>query len=330
MMRKGDLLYAVEVKRVSEGRSDRLVPVVAQAVLQARRHASAVPGARPLVIVVGKTIPPRVADAVKEFTRTYADDVALGLMDDDGLRAFEGAGLQTVNSPRSHRRRAHAEAKAVDLFSDLNQWLLKVLLAADLAAPHLLNAPVGRYRNATELARAANVSVMTAFRYVDQLRSQRHLHESSPFIRLVRLDELLDRWRAAARVPPVSVRAKWLFAGDKRAQMRRVSEMFKRDVCVRSYAGADALGFGIVRGVPTDFYLRQVPDDLGRTLGLVPAAGSEATVFLATPSAKESVFRGAIEAEGVRSTDVLQVWLEVGHDPTRGPQQAEHLHRKVI
>ncbi len=330
VIRKGKLLYAAEVKRVSEGRSDRLVPLVAQAVLEARHHSAAIPGARPLVVVVGKTIPPRVAEAVKEFTRKYADGVAIGLLDADGLREFEGLGLEAVNRRPSRIRRPHVETKPVDLFSDLNQWLLKVLLAADLASPDLLNAPLGRYRNATELARAARVSVMTAFRFIEQLRSQGHLHESSSFIRLVRLDELLERWRSASRLPMVFVRAKWLFGRERLVEMRRISHSFQGDICARMYAAADVLGYGIVRGVPADFYVRVMPDDLGSTLGLVRATGREGDVSLAIPPARESVFRGATEVDGICATDVLQVWLDVSFDPSRGREQADHLYRKVI
>ena len=37
--RRGDAAYAVEIKAAAEGRSDRLVPLLAQAVLQAQRVA---------------------------------------------------------------------------------------------------------------------------------------------------------------------------------------------------------------------------------------------------------------------------------------------------
>ena len=330
VMRKGGVTYVAEVKRVSEGRSDRLVPLVARAVLQARHHADVFGDAEPLVIVIGRAIPPKTAESVREFMRTYAADVAIGLIDGEGLREFVGPGLEPMNRGRSGIGKAHGLAKRVDLFSDLNQWLLKILLAADLADPRLLNAPSVRYHNATELARAANVSVMTAFRFIEQLRSQRHLHESSPFIRLVRVDELLERWRMTAAVTTVTIRGNWLFASEKQKQISRASQSLGRDICLRSYAAADALGYGIVRGVPTDFYMRTIPHDLARTVGIVRAEGAGGNVVLAVPRTKESVFRGAVDANGIRATDILQVWLDVGHDPARGREQADHLRRKVI
>ena len=45
------------------------------------------------------------------------------------------------------------------IFSDLNQWMLKVLLAPKIPE-RLLAAPRAEYRNVSELAGAANVSTV--------------------------------------------------------------------------------------------------------------------------------------------------------------------------
>jgi hypothetical protein len=81
------------------------------------------------------------------------------------------------------------------LSSDLNQWILKVLLAPELPEA-LLSAPRGQNGNASQLARAANVSVMTAFRFVQQFGREGYMHESAPYLRLVRREDLFSRWQA--------------------------------------------------------------------------------------------------------------------------------------
>ena len=85
---------------------------------------------------------------------------------------------------------------SANLFSDLNQWLLKVLLAP-LVSEDLLEAPRGEYRNASELAEAAQVSVMSAFRFVRQLEQDGFLDDESETLRLVHREELMRRWQAA-------------------------------------------------------------------------------------------------------------------------------------
>jgi hypothetical protein len=329
VVRRGKFVYIVEVKRASEGRADRIIPNISQSVLQVRLYAQKLPKASPLVVLVTQSIRPRVIDQIKAFMRTYAPDVALGLLDSRGLREFSGPGLEKLNRVPSQAKYRFVPLAPVHLFSDLGQWLLKVLLSADVADERLLNAPVRRYRNASDLARGAQVSVMTAFRFIEELKSNGYLHESSDFIRLVRIEELLELWRAAAARPRVSVGARWLFPGEKLSQLRHLSHSLGDQACVASYSAADALGFGIARGVAIQFYVRRLPGDIDRS-ALVLAEGLEAQVFLRVPSVKESVFRGSVMSEGLRSCDVLQAWLDVSHDASRGGEQAEHLYRQVI
>ena len=47
--------------------------------------------------------------------------------------------------------------ESAPLFSDLNQWMLKILLAPPLIPEGFLLAPRERYRNASQLAEAAGV-----------------------------------------------------------------------------------------------------------------------------------------------------------------------------
>ena len=329
VVRRGKFVYLVEVKRASEGRADRIIPNISQAVLQVRLYAQKLPKASPLVVLITQSIRPRVVEQVKAFMRTYAPDVALGLLDSRGLREFLGPGLEKLNRAPSQAEYRFVPSAPVHLFSDLGQWLLKVLLSADIADERLLNAPIRRYRNASDLARGAQVSVMTAFRFVEELKVNGYLHESSDFIRLVRIEELMELWRAAAGRPRMSVGARWLFPGEKLSQLRYLSHSLGDQACVASYSAADALGFGIARGVAIQFYVRRLPGDMDRS-GLVLAEGLEAQVFLRVPSVKESVFRGSVMSEGLRSCDVLQAWLDVGQDASRGDEQAQHLYRQVI
>jgi hypothetical protein len=329
VVRRGKFVYLVEVKRASEGRADRIIPYISQAVLQVRRYAQKLPKTSPLVVLVTQSIRPRVVGQINAFMQTYAADVALGLLDSQGLRAFSGPGLEKLNRAPSQEKYRFVPSAPVHLFSDLGQWLLKVLLSTDVADERLLNAPVRRYRNASDLARSAQVSVMTAFRFVEELKSNGYLHESSDFIRLVRIEELLELWRAAAGRPRMSVGARWLFPGETRSQLRHLSRSLGDQACVASYSAADALGFGIARGVATHFYVRRLPADMDRS-GLVLTEGLDAQVFLRVPRVKESVFRGSVISDGLRSCDVLQAWLDVSHDASRGQEQAEHLYRQVI
>jgi hypothetical protein len=156
--RQADLLvsrdsfrYVVELKVSSEGRRDRLAPLLSQAILQARAVAQASPEpASPLAIIAAPVISPSVAKGLQNFLAEFAPDMAAGVFDREGFLYFHGPGLENLNAPAPSpaRRQHHPSPESAYLFSDLNQWMLKVLLAP-LVPLELLRAPRGEYRNAS-------------------------------------------------------------------------------------------------------------------------------------------------------------------------------------
>ncbi len=145
--------YLVEFKRCSEGRSDRLIPLLSQAILQAQAHARLFPDVTVPVAVVGAArIPRSVAENLKQFASQVAPDMAIGVIDSEGLRAFAGHGLEMLNaSPsRSARIQARGHQRLPHLFSDLNQWMLKILLARRISCPRLASVS-GMHRSSLRL-----------------------------------------------------------------------------------------------------------------------------------------------------------------------------------
>ena len=140
VVRKKRVAYLVEVKTAAEARGDRLLPLWSQGWLQAVRGAGS--KYRPLAVVAAPRMPPRMAQQVLDFAAEHAPGGAAGVIDFEGLQRFQGEMLEELNclpNPVAPRQRAVAHEPA-DLFSDLNQWLLKVLLAPLLPAEYL-NAP---------------------------------------------------------------------------------------------------------------------------------------------------------------------------------------------
>jgi hypothetical protein len=323
------IAYSVEVKSAPEGRSDRLVPLFAQAVLQAARAAG--PKAIPLAIVVAPRIAPRAAEQVLRFAEEYAPDAAAGVIDFEGLALFRGPELEELNA-QPKRVSAGGVLQAIQsgrLFSDLNQWMLKVLIAPEIP-DGLLAAPRGRYRNASELARAAGVSVMSAFRFVRQLGREGYIHEAAPYLSLVRRQDLFTRWQGLAAQPAVEVPMRFVLRGELKSQLRRMFEGGR--ACLALFAAADALRFGHVQGVPPHVYLERVSvASLASWKDVRPCTASEAPdVILRQAPAVRSVFRGMVTAEGMAVSDVLQVWIDVGAHPARGREQADLIRKKVI
>jgi len=355
LVRRGDRQYVVEIKSSPEARRDRLIPLLSQAILQAKAAASKAdvsPSPLPLAIIGAPRLSQSLIDDLRSFAAQVAPDVAIGIIDLEGSRIFVGHELESLNSSAARPRQSVPVphfAPRLQLFSDLNQWMLKVLLSPRIP-DHLLQAPRRELENPSDLAKAARVSLMSAFRSVSLLKAGGFLDEHSPILRLHNVEALLERWRAANLKPVRELSMRWIIPGDPERQLsdairaylkkgesagsrgRGANRAVQRPrICLGLFAAADALGFGFVRGVAPHLYLERLDLPALEALGLAPARpGQHADVFVRVPSFRESVFRAAVVRNALPVCDVLQVWLDVADHPSRGASQAKEIWRRVL
>jgi hypothetical protein len=329
IVRRPGVVYAVEVKAAVEGRGDRLVPLFSQAVLQSLHGAGQ--NAAPLAVVAAPKISQRAAEQVLKFAEHYAPDAAAGVIDFEGLRLFRGPHLEGLNAEAPHKSSLASKSPRVSghLFSDLNQWMLKVLLAPEVPE-ELLSAPRGQYRNASQLARAAKVSVMSAFRFVQQLQDEGYLSESGPYLNLVRREDLFRRWQASAVRSVKELPMRYLLKGDPRAQLRKMFGSGR--ACLALFAAAEALKLGFVEGVPPYVYVERIqPSNLSAWKNLRQCEpGERPDLILRQAPAPQSIFRGLVRPNGMAASDVLQVWVDVSSHPSRGREQADLIRKRVL
>ncbi len=351
----GERKFIVELKRSPEGRRDRLVPLLSQAILQAQ--AAARQFSEPIIpvaVVASRRIPESVANDIKKFALRHAPDVGIGVIDSEGFRVFHGFGLERFNSERSAPSQLRLPLQnefSSYLFSDLNQWMLKILIGASIP-DSLLSVPHGQYRSGRQLAQAAGVSVMSASRLIRQLASEAFLDNRKDSLRLVRIEELMRRWRAANFGNAREIPARWIIPGGKdqllsavrsyRSSMdAKVSQAQRpRDdrplqsaprICLGLFAAAEQLGFKFVHGVASHLYLERLHSDALRQLGLsIESVAERPDVYIRVPENKEAVFRPVVRHEGVPVADILQVWLDVSNHPARGREQAEQIWKRLL
>lgn len=333
-IKRGSRHLAVEIKAAAEGRTDRVIPLLAQAILQAQAYANATPGAQPLAIIYLADASHMLISQVGHFVDNYASSTAVGLVTKSGVRYFRDPGfeLEALNAgpSASSRRRTSPVATQVNLFSDLNQWMLKVLLAPDLP-PELLRAPRDRFRTGAEFAQAAGVSTMSASRLLQQLRQEGHLDESAPTLRLVRREELLRRWQAASMRSPLQMPMRFVLKASVEKQLHRLLISDPAKVCLGLFSAAHALGLGHVSGVPPHVYvprLSRLDDKMWRGLMAMPSGSPDLIVREA--GSPQSTFRGAVMRDGAACADVIQTWLDVANHPARGEEQAELIYRQIL
>jgi hypothetical protein len=347
--------YVIQIKRSSENRRDRLIPLLAQAILQAqvaaRRYSKS---AIPVAVVASPHISDSIAAQVKEFALTHAPEVGIGVIDLEGLRIFHGFGLERFNSERSSLSRVHLPVEhptSTYLFSDLNQWMLKILLGQDIQES-LLTIPRRQYRNGRMLSQAAGVSPMSASRFLRELVSQGFLDERQGLLRLVRIEELLQQWQAASQRAGRDVPVRWIIRGGEeqllsvvrsycswreanrlrrqKPRAGRIAEPAPR-VAIGLFGAADLLGVGFVHGAVPYLYLEHLSVSALEQLGLsVEDAKGQPDAYVRVPENKEAVFRAAVQHQGVPVSDILQVWLDVSKHPARGKEQADQIWKRIL
>lgn len=335
---KAGCRYLIELKAISEGRRDRLVPVLAQAILQAQAISKASSKlAMPMAVVAAPRISAAVVSHLERFLDDNAPDVAAGFVDDEGLLQLRGVGLEELNErpARRFRQRKIVVPESSQLLSDLNQWMLKVMLAPEIPVG-MLNAPRGEYRNASQLAEAANVSPMSAFRFLRQLRLDGFLDDEGDALRIVRREELMRRWQAVYMRSVADLPLRWIIRG---GSSQRLQETLQRNAernnmpraCLALFAAANVLGKGFVHGLMPYIYVEKFDPVYLKELGL-SAEGAEQSpdVFVRVPLFHEAVFRAAVVRDGVPAADILQVWLDVSAFPARGSAQADELRMGVL
>lgn len=227
--------------------------------------------------------------------------------------------------------------------------MLKVLLSEHVPES-LLSAPRGPYRNASQLAQAAGVSVMSAFRFVREMSREGFIEEQNGLMRVVRIEPLLERWVAANQRVVAEYPARWILPSGEnqlyssvRAYVSKVSVAVKPKsrrsqvsraaarLCIGLFAAADVLGVGFVHGVPPHVYVERVDDEVLRELGLsLHDAEHRADVYLRIPQYDASLFRAAVKRDGLPVADIFQVWLDVSNFPARGKAQADEIRKEIL
>jgi hypothetical protein len=114
--------------------------------------------------------------------------------------------------------------------------MLKVLLARHIPE-HYLSAPRGDYQGATQLAAAADVSVMSAFRFIEQFSKAGFLEEQRLGLRAVRIEELMNRCERLAAMS----HAQLVEEVTRRREVRRIKGLgakeYRAEVAIGRAAG---------------------------------------------------------------------------------------------
>lgn len=348
----------IERKRLSTVRHDDLAGRLAVGVLSLRRHALEQDAIVPLVVVELPHLSEEAAAVARKFMATHAGDVDWALAADDGdfvIHAPRVGGECSKITPRGHKRRSLTPSRRrPSLFTDLNEWMLKVLLLGD-APKEMWGGPRGPTRTVRELAEKANVSVPHAHRFVRTFEERDHLRVTDEGIALVRKPALMDAWLQAVRqASREAVPVRWLlgepgsldeiFAGsDEGIFAKRIfdetvfastdsAEAKRPVVALGGFDACRAHGVLHTKSTGAEVHVRASLQEACAAFDLEPCDDKDAHLTLLPTRRGEAIFRGVVMHQGgaIPVVDILQAALDVAPHPARGIEQAEHIIHDVL
>jgi hypothetical protein len=327
---KGARRYPVLFRKAPDARRSIIQALLADAVLRGRARSRG----RFLAVVGAPAISATMARSIEQYIAEVAPHQPFGYVDERGLVRLQGLGLEAARGePAARASHRTGQERPRDLFSDLNQWLLKVLVGGRLPA-EMVSVPREPVHSAAELADRGQVSTTASWRLYSVLKAGGYLDEAGS---VCLAGELLARWRSAAQRPQQRLGAKWILPGRKPVDRLRASlaglqkEAGEPSACLGLFAACEALGVGHVRGAPIHLYVRHVEPELLERLGVaIVPNGQQPDLLLRVARWPESLFRAAVNVKGVPVADVIQCWLDVSGEPARGAEQAAFIWKRVL
>jgi hypothetical protein len=226
-------------------------------------------------------------------------------------------------------------------FSDLDQWLIKVLLLSPLdIAYQFWGGPKGYAENAFQLSKLAGVSQMPANLWAQAMESCGYLKRIGRKNMIpLRIEALIEEWIGRYRFRDNRI---YPFRS-----MFRVSnyDAFIGELFEEIRLNSEELGeFGITAHLACKLhevkhssaksihiYCRGDIHNVARILKLVPSEEErKADLFLVEPKYPKSVFGGVLKKKELPVCDILQCYLDLYYLPDRGREQAAIVYENIV
>jgi hypothetical protein len=331
--RTKEVSLAIEIHATKRRGVDDIKGRLATAVLQMPHYAAA--DDYLVVLVHAPRIGSRAINRLEEFMAEYAPEFGWGVWDDRGavyLRLPQlGVSVSEVggNVPDDGRQTTHNKRA----FTDLNRWLLKVLMLRD--APHGMWHDQALYRqevaNPAELGRVAYVSQAKAYQFARTFRDLGLLRWDRSNFRVPERRRLFELWyeeERQIRVERHPVRPIFM-AGAGVAEVF-AGEGADIDYAVGGFEACRLHGVLHTQQRKPEIHVFQSLNYVLQHRDLESCSESEAEMYLIETPYRESVQRAALQVGDVRVVDILQAALDAGRHAQRGREQAEYIIGEVL
>jgi hypothetical protein len=324
IVRHDGRVIAAAVKPVSYRGIGDVIAALSRTVLEARLAATRL-ASSPLAAVVVPRLGERMAQEVAAFMAAHAPDVAWLLADEDGGVCLSLDRHVDYLAP-APRLVDQDGVPAREVFSDLHQWLLKILLLQH-APERYWSGPRPVPGSIPLLAKAARVSVQKAYQFVAAFEQHGHLRRDRGRLCLVRREELFEAWFEHQRFhPPQRLAVRGLFGPCRDLPARLRSE----EGVVGGFEACTRMDLLHTQAGLLELHAVVAPASLLAAYDLEPCPESVADLVLLRSRHRESVRRGCHDVAGVPVVDPLQAALDVAVHDARGREQAGYLRERIL
>jgi len=315
----------VNIKEARDTRPDTVEGALARAILQLQRLD--IEGATLVVALTVPRIGSKTVERVRAFMAAHGPAMGWAVVAPDRSFAIEipsvAVSKRSIESHATTRTLPVSGSSA--LFTDLNCWLLKVLLLKDVG-PELWGGPRGPLQTPMELMKAGAVSRITAYRFVRTFTEADYLRVTPTGMQIVRREALVRAWRGAAESAVVhAMPVRWMLGRPPRVE--DVFDMGTMRYAITGFEACRRLGMLHANSKRTEVYVPHVERAM-RRLDLAPTSTGEADFHLLTST--QSVDRGARLVDGAMVVDVLQAAIDVDRNAARGREQSDYIFHDVL
>ena len=286
---------------------------------------------QPLVFVIAAPrFGRRAVKEVEQLLSKHDPHMEWGLVDGQGTVRLKAPSLGLdVDEYAVPVRREASSRHSRRLFSDLNRWLLKILLLRQIP-PGMWGGPRDKAGTPTDLHRIAGVSPETAHRFVRTFEEHDYLRRTKKGLKLVRVEAVLEAWLAAERLaPPSRIPASWFLEPESRLEYA-FSPMTESQVIVGGFEACGRHGLLHTQSPQLEIHVQgnwrlEVEDwdiDLDEA--------NEPALFLVESPYPRSIVGGCVAHDDLPTVDILQAALDVVHSTSRGREQAQLIVDNVL
>lgn len=325
---KGQLMaqvHALATLRIAdlEGR-------LARSILQFAR-ARPRKGEHRLILVSVPRAGKRALEAAARFMGLHAPNIGWGVFGSAGETRLVIPALNVdVNRRVPGDARPLPSRRSGRLFTDLNCWMLKILLLRD-APKGMWGGPRVQVESPQDLHRAAGVSRELAYRFTRAFEAEGFLRKAPAGIVVARRQALLEAWFYDQQLTVVRrIPVRWILGKPEKIQDAFKAGGGAPDFAIAGFAACRLLGALHTVEPRVEIHVLGALEDALAAWSLEPCHERDAHFLLVQTRFGQSILRGRVWVDKLPVADVLQAALDVASQPARGREQAQYIIEHVL